>query len=50
MKVVSNLVSSDGAKYPRAPLCMWITAMINLSQESLPSRAWDAGSTAPGHI
>jgi len=35
MKVVSNLVSSDGAKYPRAPLRRWITATINLSWESL---------------
>lgn len=35
MKVVSNLVSSDGAKHPRAPLRRWIMATINLSGESL---------------
>lgn len=35
MKVVSNLVSSDGAKYPTSSCVCVNGAMINLSREPL---------------
>lgn len=48
MKVVSNLVSSDGANILASSLHV-DRAVINLSQETLPRRVWEAGSWAPGH-